>query len=108
MIYLASPYTHDSSLIRFKRYSDAFRYTRHQMRLRATIFSPVVYGHQFAPHIAGASPYEFWEYFNNQMMLLATSVHVLQLDGWEQSRGIAHELKIADDLGIAVKYVEPI
>jgi hypothetical protein len=33
---------------------------------------------------------------------------VLKLGGWEESVGIAAEIKIAEDLGIPVTYMEPV
>ena len=45
--------------------------------------------------------------FNDAVLARCNFVWVLQLDGWEWSRGIAHELELAEEIGIPIRMVQP-
>ncbi len=48
---------------------------------------------------------ETWTYFCEQMLSGCDELHVLMLDGWEKSGGVAAEIEVAKNLGIEIKYV---
>jgi hypothetical protein len=106
LIYLASPYTHPDPEVREARYKAARRYTGFAMKCGENIFSPVVYGHQFIHLGDKVIPHYFWQDLNTDLILASREVRVLQLAGWENSRGIQHEVDLAEDNFIPVRYVE--
>jgi len=108
MIYLASPYTHYQPQIRNSRFQAALRYTHLQMQMGNLIFSPIVYGHSFSTLDSNLIPFEAWTDFNDQMLLLASNIHILTLEGWKESRGISYEIGKALENSIPVSYVEPL
>lgn len=104
MIYLASPYTHSDVNVRIERYRQAARYAANLMLQGVQCFSPIAYGHQF--NIIHGLPvsFSYWQDFNDRILLSCDEVLVLKIDGYLESRGIAHEIKLADDNGIRVRY----
>lgn len=105
MIYLASPYTHADRKVMTHRYEVTKLYTQDKLRSGLCIFSPIVYGR--AMEAAIGHKFEDWLKFNDAVLARCNFVWVLQLDGWEWSRGIAHELELAEELGILIRMVQP-
>lgn len=107
MIYLASPYTHHDVFIRRNRYAAALAYTAARLLRGESIFSPIVYGHQFVEFGMGTDAHS-WKNFNHKMIQQADEVRVLMLPGWDESYGVAEEIKYANYHSYAtITYVEP-
>lgn len=100
-IYLASPYTHPNSAVMVQRYTLTLGLTTRLLHDGLPVFSPIVYGHQMA-HVLGHT-FEAWQPINDAMIHAASDFAIFRLPGWEQSRGIAHEV----DLWRRVKRSEP-
>lgn len=109
MIYVASPYTSEDRTVLSRRFICVREYTAHLMASGQVCFSPIVYGHQFVRDFEGPMDFLSWQAFNDRILTLAcSSVHVLKLSGWENSRGIAHELNLAKKHHLPITYVEPL
>lgn len=106
MIYIASPYTSESAVIRQRRYMKVLHYTRLCMEKGEVVFSPIVYGHAFTDFCHSYIPADRWERFNEEMILNCDKMRVLMLGGWRESAGVAAEIQRAKTLGIAVEYVD--
>lgn len=106
MIYLASPYSHPDRTIREQRFRDACRATVRLLELGLTVFSPIIHGHPLVGH---GLPIEwpFWERFDRDHLQRCDEVVVLTLDGWQESVGVAAEIRIAGELGKPVRYLAP-
>ena len=106
MIYIASPYTDSDPQVMEHRYQQVFRYCANLTMQGAVCFSPIVYGHQF--FLAGHTPpnFEYWQSFNDHMLLASSEMRVLALPGYRQSRGVAYELDLADRNGIPVRLIK--
>lgn len=105
MLYIASPYSHPEAAVRNARYLAAFKYTTQCLHQGLIAFSPIVYGHQFALLENMPTDHIWWLEFNEHMLAASTEIHLLKLDGWQMSRGVAHELNFADRHGIPVKEI---
>ena len=105
MIYIASPYSHPDPKVRNFRFESALTYANMLMGMGHTCFSPIAYGHQFSLRFYRPTAFEAWIDFNDRILLACESMHILTIDGWEESRGIAHEQKLAEDHGIQVCHV---
>lgn len=105
MIYIASPYTHPKAEVREERYQSALRYTLALMSDGLACFSPIVYGHQFAVNHGLPGDFAFWQTINRRILAASTELHVLQLWGWQDSRGVYDELALAFHLNLPVRYV---
>lgn len=106
MIYLASPYSHLSSAIRYARFLAARDYTWRCMQLGEIIFSPIAYGHQFAQAYGASAAAVDWQALNESMILGSHAVRVLRLEGWEKSAGVDMEIRFAKTHGIEVEYAD--
>lgn len=108
MIYIASPYSDPSDVVRYDRFIRARNYAHHLMAQGHVCFSPIAYGRQFEKTFAVPPDFQYWLDFNNWMLLAAQQVDVLKLRGWEASNGVAHEIALAESHGIAIRFVEHI
>lgn len=105
MIYLASPYTPPDPEIREARFHAVCRQTAEMLRSGIQVFSPIAYTHALAKH---GLPVEwaFWEEFDRAFLARCWEVWGLKLDGWQESVGVQAEIKLAQELGKAVVFVE--
>ena len=105
MIYLASPYSHESPIIRTLRFMQTREYVSTWLRHGVPLFSPIVYCHQFVDMGFGTSA-EAWHDFNYEIAQRAGALWVLKLEGWKSSRGVAEEIDWFTMRGISPKYKE--
>ena len=105
MIYLASPYSHPSPTVRQQRYEQAVEHAVMLVNKRnEAVFSPIAHSHPMALHgLSGA--WEMWAEMDLAVIAICEELVVLQLRGWEHSRGIAAEIAEARRLGIPVTYL---
>ena len=108
MIYLASPYSHISTAVMQQRYEDAARYTSFHLRIGICLFSPIVYGHQIAIDYNLPGDAGFWRELNESLLIRCDCMWVLKLEGWEHSAGVLSEIALAEEMGIEIKYREPL
>ena len=102
LIYLASPYSHTSDAIRELRYCKARLFTIEALRAGYAIFSPIVYGMDMETAI-GVS-FEPWQKLNDSVIERSDEVWVLCLENWTKSRGVRHELDLANSLKKPIKF----
>ncbi len=92
LIYLASPYSHPSAAVRRERYEANLALTAVLLREGLAVFSPIVYGHQLEDTIG--IDFQSWQPLNDTMIRKADRFGILRLPGWEQSRGVTHEVAL--------------
>lgn len=113
MIYLASPYTHKDVNVMQARYEAVRDFVGNQItqstdrghNRMAILYSPIIHYHSIAVAWELPREFEFWAYVNDSMIARADAVIVLQLPGWEESRGIIHEIAYAKELGKSISFV---
>ena len=105
LIYLASPYSHQSAAVREARYLAARSYSIHAIQQGYAMFSPIVYGRDMETQIG--TDYLSWKEFNDAMVRASASVWVLRLYGWENSKGVEYEVNFARELKLPIAYVDP-
>lgn len=99
MIYVASPYSSELATIRHKRYEEVRRWTFNRIAVKQEcLFSPIVYMHEHAVNYNLPTDAEFWWRFNQQFLIAARQLYVLQLTGWQESLGVKQEVKFAGDI----------
>lgn len=106
MIYIASPYSHPEPEIRSKRFYIALYYAGALKKEGIVCFSPIVYGHHFALHNWTDTDHESWLDFNNKMMDMADEIHMLQINGWRESRGMQYEAAYAMENDIPLRWID--
>ena len=101
LIYLASPYAHLSAAVREARL-EAVRFVCGEMVNRGKIvMSPLVYLGELA--YKGVHPPQGWYAFDLQLLARCDELVVLQLPGWEDSRGVLVEIAGAQTKGMPVR-----
>lgn len=104
MIYLASPYNHADPAVRERRFLSACRAAAQWMREGLIVYSAIVHNHPIAVHAGLPTGWDFWEKYDQFFVRLATEMRVLMLPDWEDSVGIAAEMKIALASRTAITY----
>ena len=106
LIYLASPYTHENPAVVHQRFDDVCRCAATLMEKGHHVFSPIAHTHPIA--MVGKLPthWEFWERYDRAIMECCGRMVVLMLPGWEESKGIKAEIKLAEEMGLPIVYIE--
>ena len=106
MIYLISPYSHPTAAVREERFRAACRAAAILMSEGHAVFAPVVHGHPIA---ACGLPHEwsFWQSCDREFLAVCDEAVVLRIDGWQESAGVAAEIRLAAELGKPVRYLDP-
>jgi hypothetical protein len=92
VLYLASPYSHPSTLIRHYRYVDVRKATAKLMLRGEIVYSPIVHGHSLSVERDLPETHEFWMHHCLGMLSRAKRLAVLTLDGWDKSIGVRAEM----------------
>jgi hypothetical protein len=106
-VYLACPYSHPDPAIQQLRFEQVSAVAAQYMARGVLVFSPISHTHPIA--MAGELPkgWDFWERYDKTFLEWCDEVHVLMLDGYEQSTGVNAEIVIARAMGKSVVFVEP-
>ncbi len=111
MIYIASPYSskhkcpNAQAIERENRYHSALDYNAQLLNDGHYAYSPIVHCHEMANKHGLRKDFEYWQGFNRHMIELASALHVLALDGWEESEGVQGEIEYAKSLSVPVVIV---
>jgi len=103
-IYIASPYTHLNPLKMEERFKLVENYIFHLTLQNVIAYSPIVHFHQIAKEYTLPTDAEFWYKHNVAFLKSAKALHVLQLPGWDMSKGIIKEIKVATMLHLPIFY----
>lgn len=106
LIYLASPYSHPDHDVREQRFQLACAAASRLMANGKHVFSPIAHTHPIA--LAGDLPknWEYWKSYDQRMLRCCDEIHVLLLDGWQESVGVAAEMEIAKAIGLPLFYMD--
>lgn len=105
MIYLASPYSHQSFAEVENRFALTEQCTYELMKRGLPVFSPIVHCHQIATDYNLPTDAKFWEKYNMQFLRKADAIYVLKIDGWDESKGVAQEMGVAKALYLPLHFV---
>lgn len=106
MIYLCSPYSDPDPAVREARFQAACKFASEMMRAGSHVLSPIAHTHPIALY-GLPKEWAFWEEYDAGILAMCSEMVVLMLDGWEESVGIAAEVKIAEGLGMRISYLDP-
>jgi len=105
-IYLCSPYSSPDKTVCNDRFRLACKAAAKLMRDGYIVFSPIAHSHPVAQYIGNRLDHGFW--LEQDLSFLdswADEMWVLMIDGWQESEGIAAEIKRAETIGLPVKYI---
>lgn len=107
MIYVASPYSHPSRVIRRWRYTLVCHYMAELLINGYRAFSPIAHSegvHAACPDLP--NNFAFWGPLDLDILRRCDSIHVLKLDGWRQSVGVQAEIAEGRNNDIPITYVK--
>lgn len=106
LVYLASPYTHKDEKIVEERFQKVAKKAAELMSQGLTIFSPIAMCHPMSVYGKIPGDWDFWKKFDTDYISCCNKLIVYKLDGWETSKGVQAEIKIAQEMGIPVEYID--
>lgn len=107
LYYLASPYSHDNSLVRQLRY-EAVIYTASELTKDGfRLIEPIGMCHQQSLQHGMPTGYEFWKTRDRGFIDVCDVVIVLTINGWYESEGVTDEILHAKETGKPVYYLNP-
>lgn len=93
LIYLASPYTHDSPAVMEERFVRVCEATAELLRRGYFVFSPIASSVPIVKYGGAGHRWEDWAEFDKKFLSHCVDVLcVLMLDNWDQSVGVAAEV----------------
>ena len=107
MIYLASPYSHPDPAVEAFRFEAVCQASADLMLSGHTIVSPIAHSHPIyvrRPDVGGS--FEQWYDLDRTLISASDELWVLTLDGWQESHGVTEEIKIANELGKPIRYID--
>ncbi len=107
LVYLACPYSHDDASVREMRFHAANVTASELMMGREEIvFSPVSHSHPIAEDVGLPGDWQWWEKYDRAFLSVSSKLYVLQISGWNTSTGVVNEIKMAQEMGIPIEYLD--
>jgi nucleoside 2-deoxyribosyltransferase len=106
LYYLASPYTHDDPKIRKQRAEEATVAAVTLLKHDIFVFAPIPYNEPWEKYNVPGH-WDFWADFDKAFVSRMDGIIVLQIDGWDKSRGVKFEIEYAQEHDIPVFYLTP-
>lgn len=106
-IFVIVPYTHADEKIVNERVRQADLYVGFLTNECKVVYSTVSAMHHITKLCDLPSTWDYWKLHCEKMISSCEEVHVLCLDGWEESEGVQAELKFAKLFSKKITYVTP-
>jgi hypothetical protein len=107
VFYLAAPYYHKNYAKMAERVTIVSKTCIELLKLGIYCFSPLTQNHTLRKIGKLESGWNVWGKYDEALLSHCDGIIVLKLDGWETSKGIAAEIKIAKKLNLKIYYFEP-
>jgi hypothetical protein len=105
IVYLATPYTHNNPEIKEKRFQIVNEVAGYLINKGEIVFSPISQNHPIAKCCNLPGDCEYWLEFDKTFLEICCKLYVLTIEGWEESKGVQAEIKIAEENGIEIEYI---
>lgn len=105
IIYLAIPYSHPDKQVRHERFELTNKIAADLMKKGEIVFSPISHSHVIAVENDLPTSWEYWKEHCESFVSISKEVHVIAVDGWEESTGVQSEISLAKQLNIPIKYI---
>ena len=106
--YLVAPYSHPNPEIVEDRVRAADAAMIALMNAGYTVYCPVCQWHRAALFYDVPTDAKYWREQNRAMLERLDVMHVLRLDGWLDSAGVAEEIRWAREMGLMVAEMDPL
>ncbi len=106
MIYIAAPYSYKDKQVVEHRVKTVCEYSAKLLEGEISCISPITTGTGILLHADLPTDFEFWKRLSYDLLKVSDEVHILMLDGWEESIGVKAEIEFAMAFGKTIKYIE--
>ena len=103
--YLAGPYSSPHIHIRDRRYQQISFVAAELIKRGELIYSPITSCHPIACDHGLPTDAAFWLHYDLAFLARCDRLLVLQLEGWDRSEGVKHEIEFAEKNCIPVEYI---
>ncbi len=111
-VYVASPFTYRSRIpllsrfIEWRRFRAVCRWTSGLIKSRPGVdfYSPIAHSYPISRY-GLPGHWGYWEIIDKTILATCDRMIVLMFRGWEKSKGLRAEIKIAEALGIPIEYI---
>lgn len=104
-IYLASPYNHPDWDVMTENFNQVSELAADCVSKGYVVFAPITYGHTLVGFKSMTTDQEFWMGLCLTFLERADELWVYQMPGWDNSYGIAAEIKYAQEHNIPILYI---
>jgi hypothetical protein len=115
-VYLAGPYTAKGEqaltdlrkqLTQGARFNMLTKFAAQIMAAELLVYSPITHSHPMTLHEALPGTWAYWERMDREMLSICSELWIMKLDGWEESEGLQHEIRIAREMHKPVVFIDP-
>lgn len=106
IIYFAAPYSDSDPEVTNKRFEIICKKVSNLTSNGFVVISPIIYGHTLIQYKAIPSDWTFWKTFCQSFLIKCQEMIVLKIDGWDTSIGVKEEIRIAEQLGMNITYID--
>jgi hypothetical protein len=106
LIYLACPYSHKDPAVKEERFKQVNKLAAAFISEGFYVLSPISHCHSIALEGELPSEWSYWEGYDRAIIKSCKGMWVFKLPGWEQSTGVQCEIKIAEEMGIPIEYID--
>lgn len=106
MIYIAAPYSSKEKEVTIARVKKVCEYSADLLVKRISCVSPITLGTGIMSEAKLPTDFEFWQHLSYDLLELCKTMHVLKLDGWDESIGVLAEIKFALENNIEIVYID--
>lgn len=103
--YVALPYSKACPAEKVFRFELANKYTARLLKQGLKPFSPITHSHPLRDYDVGTE-WKHWQEYDEHVLRACKEIHVLMLPGWQDSVGLAAELKLAQEEGIRIVWIK--
>lgn len=104
-IFVAGPYNTPDESVKEMRMNAIKDYCVAMFREGNSPISALLMGLVYATHAELPTDTDMWRTFSETLLKGCDELHVLMVDGWDQSSGVRSEIEAATKLNIPIKYI---
>lgn len=107
MIYVAAPYTHTDPTVVRQRILTFAKVMSNLIAAGEHPVSPLM-NHFLVDYVETDFPltWEYWQEYSYSLLSVSKELHVITMDGWEESTGVAAEIEMANQLNLPIRYIK--